>query len=397
MTASLFEQTLTTAEMAAVFDDTSLVADMLRFEAALAQAQAAVGIVPPTAAQSIVAACQGLDVAVPALVSDARQAGSFAIPLVTALRGRVAQSDASAAAFVHHGSTSQDVIDTAMALATRRALALIDHDLHALVAHLLRLGEQHAATPLMGRTLMQSAQVITFGLKITTWAAPLMRCRAALQELSPLACALQLGGAVGTLAALGEHGPAVARHLAQALGLPVPAAPWHTQRDPWMRLAAEVGVLCGALGKVGTDVALMGQAEVGELAEPHERGRGSSSAMPHKRNPVGAMTARAAARRAPHRVAALLAAMPQEHERGLGAWQAELAEWPGLFMAAHGALHALVEVMSGLHVDAPRMRENIERWRAQIGMTPADVDREVRHAQRLARERLTEMRGRLEP
>jgi 3-carboxy-cis,cis-muconate cycloisomerase len=187
----------------------------------------------------------------------------------------------------------------------------------------------------------------------------LLRTRAQLRALSARALQLQLGGAVGTLAVMGEQGPAVAQRMAQDLGLAVPDAAWHTQRDEWVRLGLEVAVLVGSLGKIATDLSLMAQGEIAELAEPSSNGRGGSSAMPHKRNPVSAMIALAAAARTPQRAAALLANMGQEHERGLGNWQAELAEWPGLFLSAHGALNALAEAFGGLHVDAGRMLRNI--------------------------------------
>jgi 3-carboxy-cis,cis-muconate cycloisomerase len=181
-----------------------------------------------------------------------------------------------------------------------------------------------------------------------------------LREAASRALALQLGGAVGTASVMGDKAPAVTQRMADILQLTVPDAPWHTQRDEWVRLGLEVAVLVGSLGKIATDLALLSQAEVGELAEPAGKGRGGSSAMPHKRNPVAAMVALAAAQRAPHRAAALLGAMQQQHERGLGTWQAELAEWPGLFVSAHGALRALAEAMAGLGVDAQRMRHNID-------------------------------------
>jgi 3-carboxy-cis,cis-muconate cycloisomerase len=175
---------------------------------------------------------------------------------------------------------------------------------------------------------------------------------------------LQLGGAVGTLSVMGDRGPAVARRMAADLKLS--AAPdvwqgaWQTQRDEWIALACEVGLLCGVLGKIAKDISLLAQGEIAEVAEPGGGGRGGSSAMPHKRNPVASMIALAASMRAPHRVAALLSTMSQEHERGLGNWQAELAEWPGLFMSAHGAVSALAQAAAGLTIDAARMRHNID-------------------------------------
>lgn len=360
MSGSAFEGFLSTPQMLAVFGEASVIQSMMDFEAALARAEAAVGLIPPEAATAIAGVCRAELYDVPALVAASGRAGSLAIPLVKRLNDTVALFDAQAAQVVHWGGTSQDVIDTGMVLLTRRALALIDDDLSALNAALLALAAQHAATPVMGRTLMQPASVVSFGFKVLEWAAPLLRCQQRLHAQAARALQLQFGGAVGTLATLGEHGPAVAQHMAVQLRLPPWQGAWHTQRDDWVALGCEVGVLVGALGKFARDLSLMSQGEIGELAEPTGAGRGGSTALPHKRNPVASMVALAAAQRTPHRVAALLGAMGQEHERGLGNWQAELAEWAGLFISAHGAVHALAEAAAGLQVHPQRMRAHIE-------------------------------------
>ena len=366
MAGSLFERTLATAEMEAVFADASLLGAMLAFEAALAGAEADAGVVPEAAAKSIAAACRVEHFDIEAIVAEARRAGSIAIPLVRHLTARVAAADAAAAAFVHRGSTSQDVIDTAMVLATQRAVALIEADLDRLVASLFALARQHAATPMLARTLMQPAQVISFGFKVVAWLAPLVRARERLARAAASALQLQFGGAVGTLGALDGHGADIARRLGERLGLPVPAAAWHVQRDAWVALGSEVALLGGSLGKIGHDLALLAQGEVGEAAEAHQAGRGGSSAMPNKRNPVAALIAIAAAARTPLLHAALLAAMPQEHERSLGLWQAELAAWPALFLAAHGSLRALADIAPELGIDAVRMRANIDAQRGAV-------------------------------
>ncbi|MEF7613845.1 lyase family protein [Aquincola sp. MAHUQ-54] len=360
MSASAFEGFLSTPQMLAVFGEEAIVQGMMDFEAALARAEAAVGLITPQAATAIAGVCRAELYDVPALVAASGRAGSLAIPLVKRLTETVALFDAQASQVVHWGGTSQDVIDTGMVLATRRALALIDDDLSALIAALLSLAAQHAATPVLGRTLMQPASVVSFGFKAACWAAPLVRSQQRLHAAAQRALQLQFGGAVGTLATLGEHGPAVAQHMAQQLRLPPWQGVWHTQRDDWVALGCEVGVLVGALAKFARDLSLMSQGEIGELAEPSGAGRGGSTALPHKRNPVSSMVALAAAQRVPHRVAALLGAMAQEHERGLGNWQAELAEWAGLFISAHGAVHALAEAAAGLQVHPQRMRAHIE-------------------------------------
>ncbi|HSN32218.1 MAG TPA: lyase family protein, partial [Ideonella sp.] len=250
---------------------------------------------------------------------------------------------------------------TANALVTRRAMALVEHDLDRLIAALFARAEGHGDAPVLARTLLQPAQVVSFGLKLSHWVAPLVRARDRLARDAATALRLQLGGAVGTLAVLGGQGPEVAHRMAEALQLAPPEAAWHTERDEWVALGAGVGLLAGSLAKLARDWSLLGQAEVGEVAEPAGEGRGGSTAMPHKRNPVACMLALAAAERVPARVAALLHAMAQEHERGLGNWQAELAEWAGLFVAVHGGLKALADTAEGLQVDAERMRANIDR------------------------------------
>ncbi|OXR49520.1 3-carboxy-cis,cis-muconate cycloisomerase [Pusillimonas sp. T2] len=366
MSVPIFDSFLTTTDIIDVFDDMAVSQGMLDFEAALARAQAAEGLIPAQTARIIEKHCVADAFDLPAIIVAARRAGSMAIPLVKALTQKVATEDPEAATKVHWGSTSQDVIDTAAVLVTRKALALIDGELNSLAARLLTLAQTHTQTPVLARTLMQPAQVTSLGFKFANWAAPLVRSRTQLKTLANQALQLQLGGAVGTLAVMGEKGPAVAQRVAADLGLANPLGNWHTQRDEWVRLGLEVAVLTGSLGKIATDLSLMAQGEIAELAEPSGQGRGGSSAMPHKRNPVSSMIALAAAGRTPHRAAALLANMPQEHERGLGNWQAELAEWPGLFLSAHGALTALREAMDGLVIDAARMRQNIDALQGLI-------------------------------
>ncbi|MFM9925508.1 3-carboxy-cis,cis-muconate cycloisomerase [Variovorax sp. H27-G14] len=369
---SIFEGFLSTSETLGAFSDRAFVDAMLRFEAALARAQAAEGLIPESAANSIVSSCKVELFDVAKIVRESGRAGSVAIPLVKALREAVGLFNADAAPFVHFGSTSQDVIDSAMALVTREAVALIETDLAKAADALLRLAVTHGDTPMLARTLMQPASVTSFGFKCAGWAAPLVRSRIRLRAAARHALQLQLGGAVGTLAQMKGHGPAVRKRMAAELGLGDPGATWHTQRDEWVALGCELGLMTGSLGKIAVDIALLGQYEVAEVAEPSEPGRGGSSAMPHKRNPVASMVAIAAAHRAPQRVAALLGAMPQQHERALGAWQAELGEWPQLLMSAHGSVRAMAGALPGLQVDAARMRANIDRLRAELPRDAAD-------------------------
>ena len=361
MSALVFERSLSTPEMLEVFGEASVLQTMLDVEAALARAQAAQGVIPEAAAQVIVSCCKVEWLDSDAIINASGHAGSLVIPLVKHLTAKVAHIDSHAAGFVHWGGTSQDVMDTAMSLLARRALAMIDRDLRSLIDALLSLAQTHSAVPVLARTLMQPAQVVSLDFKLLAWVAPLQRCRERLHEMSKTALQLQLGGAVGTMAVMGDKGAAVAQHMATDLQLALPQGAWHTQRDEAVTLACQVGVLCGALGKVAKDISLMSQAEVGELNEPGADSRGGSSAMPHKRNPVASMVALAAALRAPQRVAALLTAMAQEHERGLGNWQAELAETAGLYLSAHGAVKALADAaLAGLEVHPQRMRVNID-------------------------------------
>lgn len=369
---SIFEGFLSTPEALEAFGERSFVDAMLRFEAALALAQAQAGLIPEAAAHSIADICKVELFDVSRIVRDSARAGSLAIPLVKALKDTVLLFNPDAVAYTHFGSTSQDVIDTATALVSRDVLALVTADGRKVLAALLDLAERHAATPMLARTLGQPASVISFGWKCAQWAAPVARSLQRLQATARQALAVQLGGAVGSQSQLRGKGPEVVARVAAALGLAAPDAPWQTQRDVWVALGCDVGLLVGSLGKIAGDLALMGQFEVGEAAEPHEAGRGGSSAMPHKRNPVAAMVALAAAHRAPQRVAALLAAMPQEHERALGAWQAELAEWPQLLQAAHGAVRALATALPGLQVHAGRMRANLDALRGELPREVAD-------------------------
>jgi len=360
MSGSAFEGFLSTPQMVALFEPTSVVQSMMDFEAALAKAQAEEGVIPQAAATAIAGVCKAELFDVNAIVAASGRAGSLAIPLVKQLTETVGLFNADAAGFVHWGSTSQDVIDTGMVLLARRALALIDRDLGVLIDGLLNRAKAHGDAPVLARTLLQPAQVVSFGFKLVEWIAPLVRSRRRLRAAGEAALQLQLGGAVGTLAVMGDKGLPVARRMALALQLRLAPGAWHTQRDEVASLACEVGILAGTLGKIAKDIALMSQGEIGEIAEPSGGGRGVSSAMPHKRNPVAAMVALAAAVRAPQRVAAILSAMAQEHERGLGNWQAELAETAGLYISVHGSLAALAEAAGGLQVDRERMLGNID-------------------------------------
>ena len=364
--SGIFESFLSSPEMLETIGERRFLEAMLRFSASLAQAQAQLGLIPAAAARSIIGTCKVELFDVAKIVRESGRAGSISVPLVKSLKETVGLFNKEAAPFVHFGSASQDVIDTALALVTRDALGLIEADVKKAIAALLALAARHAADPVLARTLTQPASVTSFGLKCAGWAAPLVRSLQRLQVASGNALSVQLGGAVGTLAEMKGLGPQVMVLMAADLKLKAPLFSWHTQRDEWVALGCELGLLVGSLGKMARDISLMSQYEVGEVAEPLEAGRGGSSAMGHKQNPVGCMVALAASVRTPQRVAALLATMPQEHERALGNWQAELAEWPGLLMSAHGAARAMALALPGLRVDTRRMRANLDNVRAAV-------------------------------
>jgi 3-carboxy-cis,cis-muconate cycloisomerase len=357
---NVFEGFLSTSEVLETFGDRNFVAAMLRFESALVSAQAAAGLVPESAARSIVGTCKVELFDTSKIVRESSRSGSLAIPLVKSLKETVGLFNADAVPYVHFGSTSQDVLDTSMALITKDVLIDIELHLQQCIDALLDLGQKHLATPTLARTLMQPASVTSFGLKCANWAAPLVRSLQRVRTAKRSALKVQLGGGVGTLARMGGKGPQIIAHMAKELALGQPQSSWHTQRDEWLALGCQLGLMVGSLGKIAKDISLLGQFEIGEVSERREPGRGASSDMPHKNNPVASMAALAAAVRVPQRLAAMLTTMPQEHERALGGWQAELAEWSQLLMSAHASSKAMAGALPDLVVDVTRMRSHID-------------------------------------
>jgi 3-carboxy-cis,cis-muconate cycloisomerase len=345
--------------MGAIFTDRAHLQAMLDFEAALARAEARVGVIPSTAAGPIAAQCDAAFYDIAGLAGAAAQAGNTAIPLVKALTSKVAAGDKAAAGYVHWGATSQDAMDTGLVLQLRAALALIDADLAKLSASLATLAQTHRQTPMVGRTWLQHALPITFGLKVAGWLDAIERHRVRLAELKPRLLVLQFGGAAGTLAALGDKGLAVAQALADDLKLNLPETPWHGARDRVVECGMALALLTGTLGKMARDIALLMQTEVAEVFEPAGEGRGGSSTMPHKRNPVAAAAVLAAATRVPHLAGSLLSGMVQDHERGLGGWHAEWQALPELVQLSAGALAHMVETIDGLDVQPDRMLANL--------------------------------------
>lgn len=347
----------TAPEMAAVFSGASSVQRMLEFEAALARAQANAGMIPQAAAEGIAAKCRVELFDVSALFRDAAEAGTPAIPLARRLTDLV---EGDARGFVHWGATSQDVIDTALVLQIRNGLDILTGGLADVAAACAALAERHRHTPMAGRTLLQHAVPITFGLKAARWLALTARLIRRLHDLRSHALVVQLGGAAGTLAAMGSQGLRVMELLAQELNLGVPELPWHTERDRIAEIAAALGTVAAAMAKIATDVALLAQTEVGEASSAAAATTGRSSAMPHKRNPVEATNAIACARLAIGLVPVILSAAVQEHERAAGGWQAEWQAVPDLFRLTSGSVQWVQRALSGLQVDAERMRANLD-------------------------------------
>lgn len=346
--------------MRAICDDATTLQNMLDFEAALARAEAAVGVIPAAAVNAIEAACRADQFDMTALADAATRSGNLAIPLVKALTARVAKADQDAARYVHWGATSQDVIDSATMLSLRAAIDALLGNCDRAIAGFASLAEQHRHTAVVARTWLQHALPMPFGLKLAEYASALHRSRQRLARLHAEGLALQFGGAAGTLAALGDNGLAVAEQLATELNLPLPDAPWHTHRDRIADMASVLAILSGTCGKIARDVSLMMQTDVGEAFEPSGEGRGGSSTMPHKRNPVASASALGAATIAPNLAATIFAAQVQDHERSAGPWHAEWPTLPSLLLVTSGALAAIVDIAEGLEVDAAKMRSNLD-------------------------------------
>jgi len=353
---TLSDMLASTKAMRELFAPRASLQFMLDAEAGLAEAGAEIGLITKEAADAIAAACKADDSDVDQIAADGQLAGTIVIPLVKWLKSRVpAYADS-----VHKGGTSQDIIDTALVLQLREGVNLLTSDLGAMTRATAVMAMTHEDTKMAGRTLMQSALPITFGLKAAYWLAAIEDARRAINRAARDAFVLQCGGASGTLDAVAGTPVEFMQAFGAALFLPVPALPWHTRRGPMLRLASGICVGIGAAGKIATDIALLMQSEIGELSEPAAPGRGGSSAMAHKRNPTLSIAARAAATRAPGLLASLFtAASFQEHERAAGGWQAEAAIWPELMLAASSAFSSMAEALGGLQVNDAAMTRNL--------------------------------------
>lgn len=358
MPEPLFDAALVPAALVEATGERAWVRAMLEFEAALAEAGAEVGLVPTEAASEIAAAAGAVELDPEVLGLEAARTGAPAEPVVRALRAAVGDETGR---WVHFGSTSQDVIDSAAMLVARRALTQIDPAMAAVAAACAELAERHRATPMVARTLLQPALPTSFGLVAARWLVGVEDARVRLRDVADSRLCVQLGGPAGTLGALGGEGPAVVAAVARRLDLAEPTLPWHTLRGPVHALGGALDEAAGAVAKAALDVVLLAQAEVGEVAEPAGEGRGGSSSMDHKRNPVGSVLALAGARRV-HAAAGLLTdTMRQEHERSAtGAWHSEWAALSEALALCGGVAATMAAVLADLEVDAGRMRTNLE-------------------------------------
>ena len=367
--------------MRAVFDERAFLQRMLDVEAALAQVQARLGIIPADAAAAIrdAARVENLDTA--ELAASVRNVG---YPVVGLVKG-LSRAAGEAGRWTHWGATTQDIMDTALVLQIRDGFLLVRRDLLAIIGALGGQAERHRHTLMAGRTHLQHALPTTFGLKCAVWLDPLLGHVERLDQLRPRVERVQFGGAAGTLASLGEHGIAVLEGLAAELALAAPRAPWHVARDGVAEAVSFLGLLCGSLAKFAFDVILLAQTEIGEVSEPHVAGRGSSSTMPQKRNPIASEYVLASARGVQALVPLMQGAMAGDQERATGPWQSELLALPQVFVLAHGAVQHAHTIAAGMVVDAARMRRNLDATGGLIvaeavmmGLAP-HVGREAAH------------------
>lgn len=350
----MFERIFVPMDFRAALSDRAWLQAMLDVEHALAVAEARAGVIPGDAAEAIAAACRAEEFDPAELGEQGRAAGNPVEPLVRALTEAV---EGDAARYVHWGATSQDVLDTAAMVVSRSVLDLLLDTLAGVAQECARLADEYRSTPMAARTLLRQAVPTTFGLKAAGWLTGLLEARRGLARIRRERLAVQLGGAAGTLAALDESGPQVLELVAGELDLQVPEVPWHTNRVRIAELGAALAVAAGAAAKIGLDLALLGQSEVAEVSES---AAGASSTMPQKQNPIGSALAVACARQAAAHASVLIGALPQEHERALGAWH---SEWPALTGAlgyAGGAADGALRALGGLEVDPERMRVNLE-------------------------------------
>ena len=370
MNSALNAFLFSTPAMTRVFSAHSQLRAMMRFEWALTAALESRGLAEAGSSVVLEDLLQAGFVDGDALQQSARDNGNVAIPFVRQLTAAVKARSEAASRSIHLGATSQDVLDTALVLQIREAVPLLHESLQRLDSELVRQVREHAATVLSGRTWLQAGPPTTLGLKLAGTLTAVRRGDARLRLAAENLRVLQFGGAVGTLSALGDAGAAVSAELARLLGLREPEIPWHTQRDIVAEMVEVLALLTASLAKFAADIALLMQSEVGEVAESGDASRGGSSTMPHKHNPVACAAVLAAHARMPGLVTTMLAAMPQQHERGLGLWQAEWETVPEAFRLAAAALGYAEEIARELQVDAARMQSNLQ---ASLGLPQSEA------------------------
>ena len=342
--------------MRAVFDETTYFQRMLDVEAALARVQGRMGIIPADAADLIQAAAKIENLRTDDLAASARNVGYPVVGLVAGL----SKAAGEAGGWTHWGATTQDIMDTATVLQVRDGLDLVEGELKAILEALATQADRHRSTVMAGRTHLQQALPVTFGLKCAVWAMPFLLHLDRLKQIRSRVQQVEFAGAAGTLASLGDQGISVMEALAKELGLNAPLAPWHVCRDALAETVSFLGLITGTLAKIATDIILLAQTEVAEVAEPYVAGRGQSSTMPQKRNPIASEYILAAARMVQALVPVMQGAMAQDHERATGPWQAEALALPQAFVLTHGALQHTRAIAEGMVVDAARMRANLE-------------------------------------
>ena len=352
----------TTAEMRGIFSDQSTVNRYLEVERALAKAQGDLGVIPHDAADAIIANAQPENINIEKLGDAVPNVG---VP-IKALVKQIVAAAGEAGQWAHYGATTQDIMDTALVLQLRDAIGLIETDLNKIANLLTNIAQEHKNTPMVGRSQLQQALPITFGYKAAVWLSMIKRHRERLEQLKPRLFVGQFSGAVGTLASLGEIGLEVQRRFCAELNLAQPSISWHTARDSLAEVVSFLGLLTGSLGKIGLDIALMAQTEVGELAEPFAAGRGGSSTMPHKRNPISAQAMMVAARAIRQQVALMLEGQINDHERGAGIWPVEWIALPESFLLTSGSLAQAKFVLDGLQVNSGRMVQNLALTRGLL-------------------------------
>ena len=354
--SDIFRDAFGTPAMRAIFSDEGMVAAHVQVEVALATVEGRLGVIPAEAAATIARLADAKRIGLAQLKQKTDVVGYPIVGLVAQL----AKQCGEAGKYLHWGATTQDIMDTGLVLQLRDALALIDADLAAIEVALAGLAGKHKMTVMAGRTHLQHALPLTFGYKAAVWLSMVQRHRRRLSELKPRVLVGQFGGAAGTLASLGDKGLAVHDALMAELGLGRPDIPWHVARDGVAEAVAFLGLVTGTLAKIATDVMLMMQTEVGEVFEPFEEGRGSSSTMPQKRNPISCEFIVAAAKVVRQQAGLMLDGMAADHERATGPWQLEWVALPQAFIAAGGALRHSRFMLEGLVVDPERMRRNLD-------------------------------------